>query len=337
MKEIKIQSSDAGQRLDKLLSRHLGNAPRSFLYKMLRKKNITLNGKKASGNEMLSCGDTVRIFFSDETYEKFSAGSHTAAVPQHIPALDASCIIYEDEHIMAVNKPSGVLSQKSRPEDVSVNEQILQYLLQTHKITAEEAARVRPSVCNRLDRNTSGLLLAGKTLQGLQGLSEILRSRELHKYYLCLVHGKMEGTQRMDGYLWKDEKRNRVRILSEQERLSGTYPDAKPVLTEYRALQSDGEITLLEVLLVTGRPHQIRAHLASAGHPILGDSKYMPAGQDRKIEKTYGIKDQMLHSRRMVFPGMKGALSSLSYLTLEAPVPELFARILEEHGMKEQI
>lgn len=327
MKKIIIQEKEAGQRIDKLLVRYLGNAPVSFLYKMMRKKNITLNGKKVSGKEILSPGDAVQIFFSDETFEKFSTKAARLPVSRG-KALDTERIIYEDEHILAVNKPAGILSQKSRPQDISINEEIFQYLLDSKGISPEDAATVRPSVCNRLDRNTSGLILAGKTLPGLQVLSELFRNRDLHKYYLCLVHGKMEGIQRLEGYLWKNEKNNRVRILSEEQQKSGMYADAKPIVTQYRALGGDDEVTLLEVLLVTGRSHQIRAHLSSIGHPLLGDTKYAAAGMDRSLEKTYGLNCQMLHSYKMIFPQVTGSLSYLSGLTIEAPVPGIFQKIL---------
>lgn len=335
MKEIIIQEKEAGQRMDKFLGRCLGNAPVSFLYKMMRKKNITLNGKKATGKEMLSPGDTLRVFFSDETFEKFS----TKALPvpeSKAKALDKKRILYEDEHILAVNKPAGILSQKSSPQDSSINEEIFQYLLESKGISLEDAAMVRPSICNRLDRNTSGLILAGKTLPGLQTLSELLRARDLHKYYLCLVHGKMEGIQRLEGYLWKNEKSNKVLILTEEQQKSGIYSDAKPIVTQYRALGGDEEVTLLEVLLVTGRSHQIRAHLSSIGHPILGDAKYAVAGMDSSLEKTYRLNYQMLHSYKMIFPQVSGTLSYLSGLTVEAPMPVIFEKILREHTKGEQ-
>ena len=164
MKEIVIRENEAGQRLDKLLGKYLSQAPKSFLYKMLRKKNITLNGKKAEGKEQTCAGDVVRIFLSDETYAKFSSGTHQGFQIEKIPSLDPAQIIYEDHHILILNKPAGILSQKANPEDVSVNEQILSYLLEKGELTEEELKTFRPSVCNRLDRNTSGLLIAGKTL-----------------------------------------------------------------------------------------------------------------------------------------------------------------------------
>ena len=181
MKEIIVRENEAGQRLDKLLARYLNQASKSFFYKMMRKKNITLNGKKASGNEITAKGDCIRIFVSDETYEKFSVKerAQTTAL-RKAEALSPEQIIYEDSDILIFNKPAGLLSQKSRPEDVSANERFLAYLLQKGELTETEMQTFRPSVCNRLDRNTSGLLLAGKSLAGLQAMSEALRSRSLH-------------------------------------------------------------------------------------------------------------------------------------------------------------
>ena len=314
MKEIMITEKEAGQRLDKLLARILPNAQTSFLYKMMRKKNITLNGKKAAGKELLIIGDSVRVFFSDETYTKFSAKA--PAIVSAKP-LAKEQIIYEDEHILVINKPTGVLSQKSSPKDISINEQLLAYLQQEGSISAEDMACVRPSVCNRLDRNTSGILLAGKTLLGLQTLSQLLRSRELHKYYVCLVGGELQGEKYLKGYLKKDEKTNKVTVSD------APVDNAKYIETKYRVMSHSEKDSLLEVLLITGRTHQIRVHLASVGHPIIGDTKYGDPKINRYYEKQYGIKHQLLHAYRMEMPKITGPLAYLSGQVFEAPLPEI--------------
>ncbi len=318
MKEIMITEKEAGQRLDKLLARILPKAQTSFLYKMMRKKNITLNGKKAAGKELLALGDSIRIFFSDETYEKFSA---KAPMTVSAKPLAKEQILYEDAHILVINKPAGVLSQKSSPKDISINEQLLAYLQQEGNISAEDMAMVRPSVCNRLDRNTSGLLLAGKTLLGLQTLSELLRSRELHKYYVCFVSGALQGEKYLKGYLQKDEKTNKVTISD------APVEDAKYIETKYRVMSHKEDGTLLEVLLITGRTHQIRAHLASIGHPIIGDAKYGDSKINRYYEKQYGIKHQLLHAYRMEMPRITGPLAYLSGKVFEAPLPEMLKNL----------
>lgn len=334
MKEIIINKNEAGQRLDKLLAKHLKEAPKSFLYKMMRKKNITLNGKKAAGNEITVQGDIVRMFFSDETYEKFAGtkktetGQKTAA---HAAPLPEEWIIYEDEHILVINKPAGVLSQKSRPEDVSVNERMIAYLLQKGELTETELETFHPSVCNRLDRNTSGLLIAGKSLAGLQTMAQILQDRSLHKYYLAAVHGILNKKQRLEGYLSKDASKNTVRIYTEEQAAKRADPEAKAIATEYTPLKKGRDATLLEIWLLTGRSHQIRAHLASIGHSIIGDTKYGKEKQNIRYRKEYDIKHQLLHAWRMEFPQIAGELSYLSGMRLTAPAPELFEKIVREN------
>ena len=212
MKEFIINENEAGQRFDKYLAKLLKEAPKSFFYKMMRKKNITLNGKKANGNEKLLSGDHVKLFLSDETFEKFSG---TDKAPRAYHKLD---IIYEDENILLINKPSGMLSQPGDDGTPSLVEYLTGYLLETGSLTEEDLRTFRPSVCNRLDRNTTGLIAAGKSLAGLQELSEMFKSRNLHKYYLCLVEGVLEQEKYIKGYLSKDKKNNKVTIYK-QERI----------------------------------------------------------------------------------------------------------------------
>ena len=184
MRVLHISPKEAGQRLDKFLQKYLNQAPKSFIYKMLRKKNIVLNQKKADGSEKISEKDEVTLFLSDETVEKFT---RQESVPLQIP-LD---VLYEDEHVLIMNKPAGMLSQKARAEDVSANEYVISYLIHSGQLTREDLRTFRPGVCNRLDRNTSGLILAGKSVAGLQEMSRLLKERTVQKYYLCLVKGEV--------------------------------------------------------------------------------------------------------------------------------------------------
>ena len=160
MQELHVTENEAGQRLDKLLAKFLNQAPKSFLYKMMRKKNIVLNGKKCTGNEKLKQGDSIKLFFSDETIEKFSAGTYAIPKKEKINMLP---IIYEDEQVLLMNKPIGVLSQKAKDSDVSAVEILINYLMETNQLSKEQFRTFHPSICNRLDRNTSGILVAGKT------------------------------------------------------------------------------------------------------------------------------------------------------------------------------
>lgn len=326
MKEFIIRKNEAGQRFDKYLKKLLCNAPGSFIYKMLRKKNIVLNDKKADGTEKLELNDHVKLYFSEETYLKFASQTENALQKEHLPKVDLEHlpfqILYETEDILMIDKPSGMLSQKARPEDVSANEYILSYLLASGAVKAEELTTFRPSVCNRLDRNTSGILIAGKTLSGLQDMSGKLKTRSVRKYYCCIVSGSLTSPQHLKGYLHKDEVRNKVTVSG--EKLSS---EDKWIETEYVPLRTFSDASLLEVHLITGRSHQIRAHLASIHHPIIGDAKYGDIQLNRSFEKTCKIHSQLLHACRI-------QLESGEEIT--ASLPKEFQRTLHYLKDKEQ-
>ena len=318
MKLITIHKQEEGQRLVKLLGAYLKEAPNSFFYKMLRKKNITLNGKKADGTEKLKCGDEIRLFLSDETYEKFAG---KVQPKEKFPTAKLN-IVYEDSNVIFINKPAGMLSQKSVPSDVSLNEYLLGYLEKSGQWKQEESKAFRPSVCNRLDRNTSGLVICGKSMAGLQQMAALLKDRSLHKYYLCLVKGVMTESQHLEGYLLKDENSNQVKIF--QKETEG----AAHIITEYEPLYTEGETTLLKVILVTGKSHQIRAHLSSIGHPIIGDPKYGDRKVNAFFRETHGIKNQMLHAWKLTFPELAEPLDNLSEKSFEAEPAGLMKQYL---------
>lgn len=322
MQEIVITENEAGQRLDKLLAKYLNQAPKSFLYKMMRKKNIVLNGKKATGNEKLVLGDQVKLFLSDETIANFSK----VQIQKTTQKLD---ILYEDADILLINKPVGMLSQKAKPQDESLVEHVISYLLDSGQLTEEELRKFKPSVCNRLDRNTSGLVVAGKSLVGLQTMGEFFKERSLKKYYRCLVQGVISTSQNIKGYLWKDEDTNKVMIFDSQRE------GALPIETEYRPLWNNGRVTLLEVHLITGRTHQIRAHLASCGHGIIGDYKYGNKKMNEAFKKAYGLTSQLLHAYRLEMPKNTGPLQQIGGKSFVAPCPELFGQILKQEGCQE--
>lgn len=335
MKEIIIKSNEAGQRFDKYLKKYLSEAPGSFIYKMLRKKNIVLNGKKADGSEKLNVGDSVKLFFSDETLDKFSAPAKSEKIVTKLPEIELD-IVYEDENVLFINKPSGLLSQKAESSDVSVIEYITDYLLRTKQITTEELRTFHPAVCNRLDRNTSGLITAGKSLAGLQSLSELFKDRSLKKYYLCVVKGKIDKAEHISGFLKKDEKTNKVTVLKQ-----ASGKDMMPIETEYLPIAWNEEMTLLKVHLITGRTHQIRAHLSSTGHPLLGDYKYGNRTWNDLYKKKYKIEDQVLHAYELKLPVMKTPLDNLSKKKFQAKVPALFWKLIKEttweHGIQEAL
>lgn len=314
MQERIITTNESGQRLDKYLGKYLKEAPKSFIYKMLRKKNIVLNDKKADGSEKLSEGDRVRFWLSDDTIDKF-VSSMVSKVDHHLD------IVYEDSNILIINKRAGVLSQKAKPLDVSLNEEVVSYLMDSGALNADALKSFMPSVCNRLDRNTSGLIVAGKSLLGLQQMSAVFKERSLHKYYLTIVEGCLREKKRIQGYLWKDEERNQV-YISDTRMKGGDF-----IETEYEPLKSNGRLTLLNVCLITGRSHQIRAHLSSIGHPLVGDSKYGSAVTNMYMFDKYHLKYQLLHAHRLELPEFTGKMENLSGKTFEAPLPEMFKRI----------
>lgn len=317
MKEFTIGYRQAGQRLDKYLEKLLRQAPKSFIYKMLRKKNIVLNGKKASGSEILKESDSVRIWFSDETFAKFSApdqkGEKTISAKKPDPL---QCpVIYEDKDILILNKPQGMLSQKADAGDYSMNEWMIDYLLASGNLTREDLLDFRPSVCNRLDRNTSGLILAGKTVHGLQWAGTMLKDRSMQKYYRCIVKGEIRRNGYQKKYLIKDPSSNRVNILDEP--ITGS----QPIETAWEPVSVFRGYTDLEVHLITGRSHQIRAQFSAMGYPLLGDPKYGERAENACWKKSCGIRAQLLHAYRMRFPDGR---------VFTADIPENFRMVLKK-------
>ena len=329
MKEIIIDEKLDGQKMMRCLERCLSNAPKSFIYKMLRKKNITLNNKKSTGDEKLKAGDSIKIFFSDETFAKFTNTNNSTDISNYynniyIP-LD---ILYENDDVIFINKPAGMLSQKSAASDVSLVEYLTAYLIHNRQISAGDLQSFKPGICNRLDRNTSGIVAAGKTTKGLQALSYAFRQRTLGKYYICLVKGLVSERKLIKGYLIKNEKNNKVSISQLPAQ------DSLPIETEYIPVCSGNNLTLLKIHLLTGRSHQIRAHLASIGHPLIGDYKYGNRTDNERFNKAYGIKDQMLHSFELNIPDMN--------IHIFAGIPEIFLKVMEgehlcQHGIQEAL
>ncbi|MBR1572659.1 MAG: RluA family pseudouridine synthase [Lachnospiraceae bacterium] len=310
MKEIIITSADAGGRLDKYLIRYFAEASMGFIYKMLRKKNIKLNDAKASGKEILNENDCIKVYFSDETFAKLKGASKDIF-------LDVSSdidVIYEDKDILIVNKPAGVLSQKATASDISINEMILSYLMKTKQINEDSIHGFKPSIANRLDRNTSGLILAGKTLKGQQYLSQALKERSCKKIYHAIVAGELDREIDLSGYLLKNEGTNEVQILKSFQE------GAKEIKTHIVPLKTSGRYTLVQVHLITGRTHQIRAHLSSIGYPIIGDYKYGVEALNARAKKQYGVKSQLLHAYSIEFEdGNK----------FVAPTPDIFDRLIK--------
>lgn len=318
MKEIQISDREEEQRLDKLLAKYLNKAPKSFIYKMLRKKNIKLNGKKAAGNEKLKSGDRICLYLADETI----AGFREEPKAERRKA-DLS-VIYQDSNVLIIDKPWGMLSQKSKPSDISVNELIIPYCLEHGILREADLEMFRPSICNRLDRNTTGLLIAGISLEGLQTMAELLRDRSVRKYYYCIVKGTVKNKSRVSGYLYKDRKENKV-SFSKREISGGSV-----IETAYEPVVSLHGFTLLRVELITGKTHQIRAHLAGMGFPLAGDTKYGDREVNRLMKQKFDVQHQLLHCGCLVFPEKMERCRELSGRTITAKPPESFLRAADE-------
>ena len=328
MREFIIGPNEAGQRLDKYLKKILPNASSGFLYKMLRKKNITCNKAKMTGREQVKKGDKIQVFFSEETLQKFMQDPEVLKVEYELLKglpMKGIQVVYEDEDILVANKPYNMLSQKAKENDFSANEYLLGYLIRSGSLEREDFTSFRPSVCNRLDRNTTGLLLMGKSLKGSQMLSQALKERTIRKFYRALVVGEVKERAHLSGYLRKDERTNKVEILNSDVETSPDNPhegeqSASYIETAYEPVAYRNGVTELEIHLITGRTHQIRAHLASIGHPIIGDMKYGDEKVNHDYYEAYHVTHQLLHAFRLEFPDGR---------VLMAPLPKLFDFIMK--------
>ncbi len=287
MKSFTIEKNDADQRLDKFLTKSCPKLPKALMYKYIRIKRIKVNGKRAEISTRLKLGDTVDMYINDEFFEK------KETVYDFMSASKSISIVYEDKNIILLNKKVGLLSHPDETEYVdTLITRVKRYLFEKGEWHPEEETSFTPALVNRIDRNTSGIVICAKTAEALRVLNQKMKDRELHKIYLCIVHGKMNKEKELlEGYLVKDEKKNKV-FVSKKPKES-----AKLIRTEYKVLGYRDGLSLLEVNLLTGRTHQIRAHLASVGHPLVGDGKY----GTNELNKKTGYKKQCLCSHKLIF------------------------------------
>ena len=300
MKELRIGQNDAGQRLDRFVGKAVPLLPDSLLQKYIRLKRIKRNGKGAKRDTRLAAGDVLQLYINDEFFEK--PREENSYLKVGTPKLN---IVYEDENILLLDKKPGVLCHSAGVWDYNtLIANVQAYMAQKGEWRPKEENAFAPALCNRIDRNTGGIVIAAKNAEALRILNDKIRDREIEKYYLCAVQGRPRPPAgRLENYLFKDAKKNQVFVKNRPE------PGAKTAVTEYRLLTSKGKLSLVECRLLTGRTHQIRVQMAYAGWPLLGDGKY---GSER-FNKDFGEKGQALYSYRLefTFPTDAGILNYL--------------------------
>ena len=326
MRELTIGKNDAGQRLDKFITKAL-DLPTSLLYKSIRLKKIKVNRKRAEIGTILAEGDTVQCFLADEFFSRLDGeGSEKrVSLGKVQPNLD---IVYEDENILLVNKRPGVSVHEDEHNALdTLIVRIQAYLFAKGEYNPEDEMSFAPALCNRIDRNTGGIVIAAKNAEALRIMNDKIRDREIDKLYLAAVHGvpkKQSDTLR--GYLIKDEKQNKVRVYDKNPPRG-----AKEIITKYRVIASSRGSSLIEVELLTGRTHQIRAHMAHVGHPLIGDGKYGVNKDDR----ARGYKYQALYSYKLRFSWKTdaGALEYLGGKEFSVPKTDIyFTKEYFDHG-----
>ncbi|MDY0257038.1 RluA family pseudouridine synthase [Gudongella oleilytica] len=319
MREIRVGKNDSNQRLDRFLKKYMDEAGTGFIYKMLRKKNIKVNESKASPEMMIFEGDTIQLYLSDETIDKF-IGTKEVRKSKLAPR-----IIYEDENLVLINKPAGILSHGAGEEfEENIVDSLITYLIQKGDYIPRIEKTFSPSICNRLDRNTSGVIIGAKNSEALRLVNKAIKEGSVRKYYKTIVKGTIKEDFEHKGFLIKDEDRNLVDISDKQGERS------KDVYTKFRVIMSKGGYSLLEVELITGRTHQIRSTLQTMGYPVIGDRKYGNSVVNDEFRKKYGLENQWLHGYRIVLNGLEEKLDYLNSREFIAEPDQLYVKIEQE-------
>ncbi len=316
MKTLIIDENYENQRIDKYLKKLLCQAPSQLIYKMIRKKDVKVNGVRVKENYILKKGDKVELFLYEDRFQELTK-------PQSIYDLAITFdVLYEDQNILVVNKPVGLLVHEDINEDMNtLSNQVLTYLYQKGEYDPQQTLGFTPGPVHRLDRNTSGIVIFGKTMRALQDLNEMMKKRHcIDKTYLTICKGYMTSVE-LIGYMKKDSDRSLARMVS------SNTEGALKMHTIVENIQSNQKYSLLKVKIITGRTHQIRLHLSSVGHPIIGDSKYGDFELNRYLKKTYHFQNQFLHAYQIQFVKPIGSLKYLQDVVIQSPLPQNLERL----------
>ena len=325
MKEVNITGKEENQRLDKFLLKYFNNAPKSFVYKMLRKKRIKFNGKKAEGNEIIKHGDKLQMYIAPETMDSLMSEKEIVKAERHFG------IVYEDDNILVVSKPAGLLSHpESSADKNTLIDQILYYLYEKGEYDMSKESSFTPAICNRLDRNTGGIVIAGKNLAAVQAVNKAIAQRKIKKYYITMVRGEFTQEKELFGYHVKDELTNTVKVLKKEA------PGAKKIFTKVKPIAVKDNFSLLEIDLITGKSHQIRAHLKSMGYPVIGDRKYGEMRVNTRFKDKYGLNNQFLFAYKIAWHENEGVMAYLNGKEFTAVLPDYIENIKRDYFPQEE-
>lgn len=319
MKELIIDKNESEQRLDRFLRKYLSQAPKSFIYRMIRKKNIEVNNKRAKPETTIYQGDTIQLYLSDETINKFMGR------PVEVKSNITPDVLYEDENIILINKEVGILSHDAgNSYEENIVDSMLVYLIEKGDFLPKSEKTFTPSICNRLDRNTSGIIIGAKTYEALKSINEAIREGKIKRFYKTIVKGELEDEIKARGYLIKDKRTNKVEIYKDDQK------DSKKIITNIKPLKIKNGYSILEIELITGRTHQIRGHLSSMGYPIIGDRKYGNREVNLEFKKKYKLENQLLHGYKIEINALVEELGYLNGKVFQSDLVGIYSEIAEE-------
>ena len=318
--KIEIGTNEAGQRLDKFLRKYFKDVPLSAIFIALRKGDIRVNGTKKKENYALELGDEIEVRYLQSKKE-----SNSSKEVNFIKVNSGSMkVTYEDENILIVEKWPGVLVHPDQKgAEPSLTDYVLSYLNDKGDYIPEKELTFTPAPCNRLDRNTSGTVIFGKNFESLREMNEMIREGKVKKYYNALVKGRIKDGL-YTGYISKNENENISRVYDKE------MPNTKKVAMEVKTIQSNGAFSFLEIDLITGRSHQIRAHLSHLGNPIIGDIKYGDKKLNSFFDNKFGLNYQFLYAYKLIFKGGEGKLAYLKNKTVAEALPPMFKKVKRE-------